>query len=68
MSCRDYSVVQKLQTAACTDCRLCVEACPAVAATGQGELSPLVRLDGLRRRLTAQSGLLHRWLGKTKGS
>lgn len=67
MSCRDYSVVQKLQTAACTDCRLCVEACPAVAATGQGELSPLVRLDGLRRRLTAQSGLLHRWLGKTKG-
>jgi heterodisulfide reductase subunit D len=65
MSRQCYPPFQKLQTTACTDCRLCVSACPAVAASGSGELSPVFRLGELRRLLHTRAGLFHRLFGKT---
>jgi heterodisulfide reductase subunit D len=68
MSRQCYPPFQKLQTAACTDCRLCVSACPAVAASGNGELSPVFRLGKLRQLLNTRAGLFHRLFGKSEAA
>jgi heterodisulfide reductase subunit D len=58
MGNKDYTVKQILQMGACTGCRYCVDVCPAVAASGQGELSALYRMKGLRELLKGRTGLL----------
>ena len=63
MSHRDYSLKQMLEMEACTQCRLCAEACPAVSASGDGMLSALYRMKGLKNVLRSRSGLLRRLFG-----
>ncbi|MCF8098836.1 MAG: 4Fe-4S binding protein, partial [Desulfarculaceae bacterium] len=48
---------------ACTGCAACAEACPAVAASGDGELSGLYRLDWRRKAGKAGAGWLRRLFG-----
>lgn len=56
----DYSISQLLQIHACSQCRSCVEACPAVGASGDGNLSALTRLEKLKRLLRERSQLFRR--------
>lgn len=60
-----YTLKQRLQMTACSQCRACVERCPAVQAAGDGRLSALYRVeemvDILKRRT---GGVLMRLLGK----
>ncbi len=63
MNPRAYRIDQLLQLAACTQCQLCVDACPAVRVGKQGELSALYRIKGLERLLRSRKGLLSRLLG-----
>ncbi|MCF8043461.1 MAG: 4Fe-4S binding protein, partial [Desulfarculaceae bacterium] len=60
---RLYSKGQLLSMEACTGCAACAEACPAVAASGDGELSGLYRLDWRRKAGKAGAGWLRRLFG-----
>ena len=60
MDNRLYSKGQLLSMEACTGCAACAEACPAVNASGNGELSGLYRLDWRRK---ANQGWLRRLFG-----
>ena len=53
-----------MQLEACTNCRLCAEVCPAVAATEDGQLSGVYRLAELRKIMRSRSGLLRRFFGR----
>jgi heterodisulfide reductase subunit D len=64
MSQSDYSIKEILQLEACTNCSVCADVCPAVAAAGDGQLSGLYRLIELRRIMRSRSGLLRRLFGK----
>jgi heterodisulfide reductase subunit D len=64
MSNRDYSIGQLLEMGACTNCQLCADVCPAVAAASNGELSAIYRMKGLRDLLKGRGGLLRRILGR----
>lgn len=66
VSVRDYSFRQLLETYACTDCRLCVDVCPAVAAAGDGRLSGVYRLDRLRKMIRSRAGIWARLFSKGK--
>lgn len=59
-----YSYSQLLQIEACTNCRLCAENCPAVLASGQGNLSGVYRLNELRRVLGKKYSPLVRLFGR----
>ncbi|MCB2227718.1 MAG: (Fe-S)-binding protein [Desulfarculaceae bacterium] len=48
---------------ACTGCAACVDACPAVNASGDGKLSGFYRLDWQRRAGRTGSGWLRRLFG-----
>ncbi|HIJ39988.1 MAG TPA: (Fe-S)-binding protein [Deltaproteobacteria bacterium] len=61
---KDYSVRQLLEMGACTNCRICADVCPAVSASGNGELSAITRMKGLKSILNSRMGLLRRLLGK----
>ncbi|KMY67736.1 Fe-S oxidoreductase [Desulfocarbo indianensis] len=61
MNNRLYSKGQLLSLEACTGCAACAEACPAVAASGDGRLSGFYRLDWRRR--AGRAGWLRRLLG-----
>jgi heterodisulfide reductase subunit D len=50
-----YTIKQCLQLSACTNCQACVDVCPAVQATEDGELSALYRMEGLKRILKDRS-------------
>lgn len=63
MDNRLYSKGQLLSMEACTGCAACAEACPAVNASGDGELSSLYRLDWRRRAGKAGAGWLRRLFG-----
>ena len=63
MNNRLYSKGQLLSMEACTGCAACAEACPAVAASGDGELSGLYRLDWRRKAGKAGAGWLRRLFG-----
>jgi heterodisulfide reductase subunit D len=68
MANQDYTVRQILQMGACTGCGYCVDVCPAVSASGRGELSALYRMKGLKELLRARTGLFRRLLGKKNPS
>ena len=61
---KNYSVRQLLEMGACTNCRICADVCPAVSASGNGELSAITRMKGLKSVLNSRMGLLRRLLGK----
>ena len=59
-----YSMQDCLQMAACTNCQSCADVCPAVKAAGDGQLSALHRMKGLRQILKSRNtGLLARLFG-----
>jgi len=60
LSHRDYSIKELIQAQACTACSLCADVCPAVAASRDGRLSGVYRLDALNRINRARTGLLRR--------
>lgn len=64
MSKRDYTLKQMIEMKACTQCRLCAEVCPAVSASGEGMLSALSRMKGLRQYLKRRPALLRRLFGE----
>ena len=64
MAQEDYSVREIIQLEACTNCCLCAEVCPAVSATGDGNLSGVHRLGELRSIMRSRSGLLRRFFGR----
>lgn len=64
MGNQDYTVKQIMQMGACTGCRYCVDVCPAVSASGQGELSALYRMKGLKELVRGRTGFFRRILGK----
>jgi heterodisulfide reductase subunit D len=55
MANQDYNVRQLLQMEACTNCQLCAEVCPAVNASGDGELSAVFRVKGLKNLLKGRT-------------
>jgi len=64
MSNKDYNIKQLLEMGACTNCQVCAEVCPAVSASGNGELSAIFRMKGLNQVLKERGGLLGRWFHK----
>jgi heterodisulfide reductase subunit D len=56
-----YSPRQRLEMQACTNCRACVEVCPAVAASGEAGVSAIKRLAWQRETCQAASPW-QRWL------
>jgi heterodisulfide reductase subunit D len=63
MSQSDYSIKEILQLEACTNCCLCADVCPAVAAAEDGQLSGVYRLAELRKIMRSRSGILRRFFG-----
>ena len=66
MANRDYTVKQILEMESCTNCQICADVCPAVSAAGDGELSGVYRMKGLKPILKSRAGLLHK-LFRRKG-
>jgi len=64
MTQKDYSRKERFQMAACTNCLLCAEVCPAVSATQDGRLSGVYRLAELRRIMRSRNRLFRRFFGK----
>jgi heterodisulfide reductase subunit D len=64
MSQNDYSIKELIQMEACTNCCLCADVCPAVAATDDGQLSGVYRLLELRKIMRSRSGFLRRFFGR----
>ena len=64
MANQDYNVIQLLEMGACTNCTVCADVCPAVAASLDGELSAIFRMKGLNQILKGRSGLFRRLFGK----
>ncbi|MCD6305500.1 MAG: (Fe-S)-binding protein [Deltaproteobacteria bacterium] len=62
MSNQDYNVKQLLETGACTNCQVCADVCPAVAVSGDGDLSAVARMKGLAQILKGRGGLFRRML------
>ena len=60
MSHKDYSIKELIQAQACTSCCLCADVCPAVAASEDGHLSGVYRLEELNKINRARTGLLRR--------
>jgi len=60
MSNRDYSVRQLMEMEACTNCQACADICPAVSAAGDGELSALFRMKGLKEIVKSRTGLFRK--------
>ena len=64
MGQQDYSIKQLIQMQACTSCCLCVDVCPAVSVTDDGQLSAVYRLLELSKMMRSRSGLLRRFFGR----
>jgi heterodisulfide reductase subunit D len=60
---RDYTAGQLFEMDACTKCRMCAQVCPAVAASQDGELSAVWRMNALRAILQGRGGFLQRLFG-----
>ncbi|HMD72110.1 MAG TPA: (Fe-S)-binding protein [Bryobacteraceae bacterium] len=63
MANRDYTAGQLFEMDACTKCRMCAQVCPAVAASQNGELSAVWRMNALRAILQGRGGFLRRLFG-----
>jgi heterodisulfide reductase subunit D len=59
----DFRAADLLAMDACSQCRICAEVCPAVAAAGDGKLSGAFRLRALQRLLRAGGGRWRRLFG-----
>jgi heterodisulfide reductase subunit D len=68
MANTDYTFKQILEIEACTNCQICADVCPAVNASGDGELSGVYRLSGLKEILQGRSSLLRKFLRKREPS
>lgn len=64
MGNKDYSVRQLVELESCTNCQACADICPAVSAAGDGELSALFRMKGLKEMLKGRSSLFRKILKK----
>jgi len=64
MSQSDYNIKEIMQLEACTNCCLCADVCPAVAAADDGQLSGVYRLAELRKIMRSRSGILRRFFGR----
>lgn len=64
MANKDYTVTQILEMDACTSCRLCAEVCPAVSASGKGELSGIYRIKGLKQVVKERGSVIGKLLGR----
>ncbi len=61
----NFQIRQLLELDACANCRACADICPAVQASGQGELSGVVRLKWLRDMFKGRGGIFARlWKGR----
>jgi len=64
MANKDYSIRQLVEMAACTNCQICADVCPAVSASLDGELSAIYRIKGLSEILKSRTGLFRKLIGK----
>ena len=64
MANQDYTVRQLLEMEACTNCQLCADICPAVAASKEAKLSALYRMKGLKAILKGRTGLFRKLPGR----
>ena len=64
MSQNDYSFKELLQMEACTNCCVCADVCPAVAAAKDGQLSGIYRLAEMRKIMRSRAGILRRFFGR----
>ena len=64
MANRNFRFKQLMEMSACTNCRACADICPAVSASGDGELSAIYRMKGLNEILKSRTGLLRKLLRK----
>jgi len=66
MSNRSYSFRDLLTMDACSGCRLCADACPAVSASGNGQLSGVYRLHELKKLQQSRAGIFKRFFAKRR--
>ena len=64
MANKDYSIRQLVEMAACTNCQICADVCPAVSASLDGELSAIYRIKCLSEILKSRTGLFSKLIGK----
>jgi heterodisulfide reductase subunit D len=64
MSNLNFGIKQLLEMSACTNCQVCADVCPAVAASQDGELSATYRMKGLNRILRSRTGLFRKLFRK----
>ncbi|UCF95055.1 MAG: 4Fe-4S binding protein, partial [Desulfobacterales bacterium] len=64
MTQKDYRIQEILQMEACTNCYLCADVCPAVAATRDGHLSGVYRLEEMRKIMRSRAGWFRRFWRK----
>ncbi|MCK5203204.1 MAG: (Fe-S)-binding protein, partial [Desulfobacterales bacterium] len=65
MANQDYSKRQLLEMGACTNCQFCAQVCPTVAASRDGNLSAVFRIDGLKKIVRSRN-ILFRKLFRSK--
>jgi heterodisulfide reductase subunit D len=65
MANQDYSKKQLLEMGACTNCQFCAQVCPTVAASQDGNLSAVFRIEGLKKIVRSRN-LLFRKLFRSK--
>ncbi len=65
MANKDYSKRQLLEMGACTNCQFCAQVCPTVAASRDGNLSAVFRIDGLKKIVRSRN-ILFRKLFRSK--
>jgi heterodisulfide reductase subunit D len=66
MANRDYGISEIIMQEACSSCSLCADACPAVSATSDGQLSGFYRLHQLKRLQRSRSGLWAKLFKKSR--
>lgn len=64
MAQSDYSIKETIQLEACTGCSLCVDVCPAVSATQDGQLSGVYRLVELRKIMRSRAWWFRRFFDR----
>ncbi len=60
----NFSIRQLIEMDACTNCRLCVDVCPAAVAARNGELSAVYRMKELQRNLKSRTAVFSKLLGR----